>query len=90
MKDLYLIFGLLEYSPIFGTQKYWENLFIWQFNWGGFLLKSNGGVQRYAKNWMETNRYITREKIYLHRLIYLISVMAKACFTVRPTSQAVT
>jgi len=35
---------------------YQVKLFIGQFNWGGFLLNSNGGVQRYTKNWTETNK----------------------------------
>jgi len=70
MKDLNLIFGFTGINPDFRypvthcNAVVWENLFIWQFNWGGFLLKSNGGVQRYTKNWMETNRYITKEEVF--------------------------
>jgi len=47
MKYLNLIFGLTGVNPDF--RYLLENLFIWQFNWGGFLLKSNGGVQRYPQ-----------------------------------------
>lgn len=61
MKDLNLNFSFTRAPKVlgklcFGPPLKGGKLFIGQFNWGGFLLKSNGGVQRYTFNWTETNQ----------------------------------